>query len=174
VARHVLFTIFFVSHICFLITFISSEFDSPGNQTLQMVVGECMFNTTKSHNLPPINVTYGAPYLSAMVKITPLPDWFVGFFNFHSILYNMETYFKRILIQSFVWDACTNGGQTYTALDCNMDPQEPVTCIRVNNAAREGQFISTTGDYVPTLAKFECVLQVGEGSMLGDGIAINE
>jgi hypothetical protein len=76
-----------------------------------------------------------------MVKITPLPDWSVSFFNFCSILYNTETYYKRFVIQSFVWDAGTNGGHTYTtALNRDMDPQEPGACIKVNNVPSEGQF----------------------------------
>jgi hypothetical protein len=167
---------------CFLIsnfqegfaTVITTEFANAGFQTFQMVVGERMFNTTESQHLPPINVTFGSPFLSSMVKITPSPDWFVGFSDFRSISYDTETYYKRIVIQSFLWDAGTDGGQTYTALDRDLDPQEPVTRIRVNNAPRAGQFIAPTGDYIPTPGEFECVLRVGEGSMLGDGIAFNE
>jgi hypothetical protein len=155
-------------------TVISTEFDNAGFQTLQMVVGERMFNTTESQHLPPINVTFGMPWLSAMVKVTPSSDWFVGFSDFRSISYDTETYYKRIVIRSFLWDAGTDGGQTYTALDRDLDPQEPVSRITSENAPRGGHFLSPNGVYIPQPAEFECVWRVGEGSMLGSGIAFNE
>ena len=102
-----------------------NEFDNGGYASLQMVVGERMFNTTDSQHLPPINVTYSHPWLSSMTKITPSPDWFVGFSDLRMISYDTETYYSRIVIQSYVWDSGTDDGQTYLAFDRDNDPQEP-------------------------------------------------
>ena len=83
-------------------TVMYNEFQNAGYETLQMVIGERMYNTTESQHLPPINVTYSHPWLSSMVKITPSPDWFVGFSDFRSVSYDTETFFNRVVIQSYV------------------------------------------------------------------------
>ena len=63
-----------------------------------------------------------------MVKITPSPDWFVGFSDFRTISYDTETYYNRFVIQSYVWDAGTDEGQNYLSFDRDLDPQVP--CMR--------------------------------------------
>jgi hypothetical protein len=148
-----------------------------------IVHGERMFNTTDSQHLPPINVTFEHPWLSSMVKITPSPDWFVGFSDFRTISYDTETYYNRIVIQSDVWDGGTDGGLTYTALDRDLDPQIPVyrfCAPPVGKTSKRkcpdldkgripvpplGQFLDYTGTYIPTPAEFECVLRVGDGEI---------
>ena len=163
-------------------TIITNEFLNAGFETLMIVHGERMFNTTDSQHLPPINVTIEHPFLSSMVKITPSPDWFVGFSDFRTISYDTETYYNRIVIQSDVWDSGTDGGLTYTALDRDLDPQIPVyrfCAPPVGKSKRKcpdldkgripvppyGQFLDYTGTYIPTPAEFECVLRVGDGEI---------
>ena len=138
-----------------------------------LVVGERMFNTSESQHLPPINVTFEHPFLSSMVKITPSPDWFVGFSDFRTVSFDTETYFNRIVIQSYVWDSGTDAGLTYTALDRDLDPQVPVSRFRPNNVPPKGQFLSPDGTFIPTPAEFECVLRVGEGPVI-PGLPFNE
>mmetsp|Transcript_45494 Transcript_45494/g.110693 ORF Transcript_45494/g.110693 Transcript_45494/m.110693 type:complete len:364 (-) Transcript_45494:199-1290(-) len=159
-------------------TIMEQEFLNAGYETLQMIVGDRMFNTSESQTLPPINVTMEHPFLSSMVKVTPSPDWFVGFSDFRTISYDTETYYNRFVIQSYVWDSGTDAGQTYTALDRDLDPQIPVYrfCVRTPPGSRRkcpdlsrgwietparGQFLDYTGTYIPTPAEFECVLRVG-------------
>jgi hypothetical protein len=171
-------------------TIITNEFLNAGFETLQIINGERMFNTTESQHLPPINVTFEHPFLSSMVKITPSPDWFVGFSDFRTVSYDTETYYNRVLIQSYVWDSGTDGGQTYTALDRDLDPQIPVYrfCARTEGSTKKscpdldkgrvqtpplGQFLDYTGTYIPTPAEFECVLRVGEGEVYA-GTPFNE
>jgi len=147
-------------------TIMTNEFANAGFETLHMTVGERLYNTTDSQHLPPINVTYDHPFLSSMVKITPSPDWFVGFSDLRMISYVTETFYNRIVIQSYVWDSGTDGGLTYTALDRDLDPQVPVKRFRTNNVPPKGQFLSPSGEYIPTPAEFECVLRVGEGPVI--------
>ncbi|KAG7342416.1 hypothetical protein IV203_007509 [Nitzschia inconspicua] len=171
-------------------TIYTNEFLNAGFETLHMVHGERMFNTTESQHLPPINVTFEHPFLSSMVKIQPSPDWFVGFSDFRTISYETETYYNRILIQSYVWDSGTDGGQTYTALDRDLDPQIPCYrfCARGSGKSNHqcpdltkgrietpplGQFLDYTGTYIPTPGEFECVLRVGEGDVFA-GTPFNE
>jgi hypothetical protein len=165
---------------------------NAGFETLMIVQGERMYNTTDSQHLPPINVTVEHPFISSMVKITPSPDWFVGFSDFRTISYDTETYYNRVVIQSYVWDSGTDGGQTYTALDRDLDPQIPVYrfCAppvgdkKTKQACPDmdkghipvppyGQFLDYTGTYIPTPAEFECVLRVGEGEIY-TGTPFNE
>jgi len=154
-------------------TVMTNEFNNAGFETLMMVIGERMFNTTESQHLPPVNVTFEHPWLSTLVKLTPSPDWFVGFSDFRTISYDTETYFNRIVIQSYVWDAGTDEGQTYTALDRDLDPQVPVSRFKPNNVPRGGQFLSPDRTFIPTPAEFECVLRVGDGDVI-PGVPFNE
>lgn len=141
----------------------TNEFANAGFETLMLVLGERMFNTTSSQHLPPINVTFEHPFLSSMVKMTPSPDWFVGFSDFRTISYDTETFYNRVVIQSYVWDCGTDGGKTYTALDRDLDPQQPVTRFTHANVPPRKQFLDPNKQYIPTPAEYECVLRVGEG-----------
>lgn len=109
-------------------TILYNEFSNAGYETLQMVIGTRMHNTSESQQLPPINVTYTHPWLSAMTKIIPSPDWFVGFSDFRSISYDTETFYNRVVIKSYVWDAGTDDGRNYLSFDRDLDPQVP--CMR--------------------------------------------
>jgi len=109
-------------------TIMYNEYANAGYETLQMIIGDRMYNTSESQHLPPINVTYSHPWLSAMTKISPSPDWFVGFSDFRSISYDTETFYNRVVIQSYVWDAGTDDGQNYLSFDRDLDPQD--TCMR--------------------------------------------
>eukprot|EP00532_Pseudo-nitzschia_australis_P007131 CAMPEP_0168177166 /NCGR_PEP_ID=MMETSP0139_2-20121125/8277_1 /TAXON_ID=44445 /ORGANISM="Pseudo-nitzschia australis, Strain 10249 10 AB" /LENGTH=588 /DNA_ID=CAMNT_0008096135 /DNA_START=253 /DNA_END=2019 /DNA_ORIENTATION=+ len=109
-------------------TIMYNEFQNAGFESLQMIVGERMFNTTESQELPPINVTYSHPWLSAMTKITPSPDWFAGFSDLRTISYDTETYYNRIVVKSYVWDSGTDEGEAYHSFDRDLDPQVP--CMR--------------------------------------------
>lgn len=109
-------------------TILYNEFQNAGYESLHMIVGDRMYNTTESQHLPPINVTYNHPWLSAMTKISPSPDWFVGFSDFRTISYDSETYYNRFVLQSYVWDAGTDDGQNYLSFDRDLDPQVP--CMR--------------------------------------------
>ena len=131
-----------------------------------MVVGERMYNTTASQHLSPINVTLEHPFLSMLVKFVPSPDWFGGFSDLRTISYETETYYNRLVIQSYVWDAGTDGGQTYTALDLDLDPQVQVKRITKNNIPFRKPFLSPDESYIPVPMEIECVLRVGEGSVI--------
>jgi hypothetical protein len=170
----------------------TNEFINAGYETLHMIIGERMYNTTESQALPPINVTLEHPFLSSMVKITPSPDWFVGFSDFRTVSYDTETFYNRFVIQSYVWDSGTDAGQSYTALDRDLDPQVPVYrfCVKtppgqktrnkcpdlargwIETPAR-GQFLDYSGTYIPTPAEYECVLRVGNEEIY-PGIPFNE
>jgi len=154
-------------------TIMTKEFNNAGFETLQMVQGDRMFNTTDSQNLPPINVTYEHPFLSMMTKFTPSPDWFGGFSDLRVVSYESETYFNRIVIQSYVWDAGTDAGESYTALDRDMDPQQPVSKINIGNIPHRKSFLSPDESLIPVTLEIECVLRVGEGSVV-PGVAFDE
>jgi hypothetical protein len=154
-------------------TIITNEFYNAGFETLQLVLGERMYNTTESQHLPPINVTFEHPFLSAMVKLTPSPDWFVGFSDFRTISPVTETYYNRIVIKSYVWDSGTDAGGTYTALDRDLDPSIPVARMTKNSVPPKGQFLDPTGSFIPIPAEFECVLRVGDGDFFA-GVPFQE
>jgi len=154
-------------------TVMTREFNNAGFESLMMVEGERMFNTSESQHLPPINVTFEHPFLSLMTKFTPSPDWFGGFSDLRMISYESETYFNRVVIQSYVWDAGTDAGQSYTALDRDEDPQEPVSRITKNNIPHRKPFLSPDESYIPVPLEIECILRVGDGPVI-PGVAFDE
>ena len=117
-----------------------------------------------------------------MIKITPSPDWYAGFSDFKTISPSTETYYNRIVIRSYVWSAGTDGGLTYTALDDNLDPQTVVKRFvppgKVKKAGErpvppKGQFLDPTKTFIPIPAEIECILRVGEGSLVA-GVPVND
>eukprot|EP00538_Stauroneis_constricta_P013667 CAMPEP_0119555466 /NCGR_PEP_ID=MMETSP1352-20130426/7668_1 /TAXON_ID=265584 /ORGANISM="Stauroneis constricta, Strain CCMP1120" /LENGTH=331 /DNA_ID=CAMNT_0007602229 /DNA_START=287 /DNA_END=1282 /DNA_ORIENTATION=- len=143
-------------------TIITNEFNNAGAGTKHLVLGERLFNTSDSQHMPPVNVSYAHPFVSSMVKMIPSPDWFAGFSDWRTINPVTETFYRRIIIQSFPWDCGTDGGQTYTALDRDLDPQVPVSRITRTTVPPNGQYLDPTGKYVPIVAEFDCKLRVGE------------
>uniref|UniRef100_A0A7R9ZLK4 Spondin domain-containing protein n=1 Tax=Craspedostauros australis TaxID=1486917 RepID=A0A7R9ZLK4_9STRA len=157
-------------------TVITNEFTNAGSETKHLVIGDRLFNTSDSQHLPPINVTYTHPFMSAMVKMIPSPDWFAGFSDWRTINPSTETFYKRIVIQSFPWDCGTDDGKTYTALDRDLDPQRTIARITKTNVPPNGQFLDPQRSYVPIVAEFECKLRVGEDGEPdpGTGLPWNE
>lgn len=139
-------------------TILYNEFQNAGFESLQMIVGERMFNTSESQELPPINVTYSHPWLSSMSKIIPSPDWFVGFSDLRTISYDTETYYNRIVVKSYVWDAGTDEGESYHSFDKDLDPQVPCSrfCVPPNvGGGGSGTFDSNVVHH-PTSSLFKC------------------
>jgi hypothetical protein len=158
---------------------LTNDFMAAGFATLQLVVGQRLFNTTESQQLPPINVTSDHSFLSSMVRMDPSPDWFVGFSDFNTISADTETFYQRFVLESYVWDAGTDQGESYTATD--LDPLNndvvkqftpTVTAANTNNnnlpagyrSVPQGGIFLGPDDAacIPVPAEFECVLNVGE------------
>lgn len=133
-----------------------------------------MFNTTESQHLPPINVTSESFLLSSMVRMDPSPDWFVGFSDYPTINSDTETFYQRFVLESYIWDAGTDQGETYTATD--LDPLQNNVVMQFTaqtenlpagykSVPEGGIFLGPPGDAsgcIPVPAEFECVLHIGE------------
>lgn len=144
---------------------------AAGFATLQLVVGQRMFNTTESQHLPPINVTSDSSFLSSMVRMDPSPDWFVGFSDFPTISPDTETFYERFVLESYIWDAGTDEGETYTATDSDPLQNDVVKqfIAQTENVPAgyrsiplDGIFLAPSSTCIPVPAEFECVLRIGE------------
>jgi hypothetical protein len=110
--------------------------------------------------VPPIPVSYDYPFLNAIAGIFPSPDWFTGFYLFDTVDEYDRTFWERFTVRTYPWNAGTDGGQSYTAEDQDLDPPVNVERIYPNNAPSDGAFLSSDGSTVLPVAEFDCVLHV--------------
>jgi len=106
--------------------------------------------------LPPIRVRESHPFLSAIAAFDPSPDWFTGFYMMDTVDEYTRNYWDHFKLETYPWDAGTDGGLTYTATDNELEKPENVTRFTVETAPN-GIFVSPKGKILPT-AEFECVL----------------
>lgn len=114
--------------------------------------------------LPSITVSAEYQFLSGISSMQPSPDWYTGFYLLDTIDEYDRTYWNRMIIHTYPWDAGTDGGTSYTSIDEDMDPPLNVERIKPKNAPPGGIFISPDGDIRP-VAEWDCMLHVcpGEG-----------
>lgn len=107
---------------------------------------------------PPIHVSFDYPFLNAIGAIQPSPDWYSGFYLFDTVDEYDRTYWQRFTLRTYPWDAGTDAGQSYTAVDFDLDP--PVNAVRVyaESASSSGAFVSPDGTQVLPVGEFDCVL----------------
>lgn len=93
----------------------------------------------------------------------PSPDWYTGFYLLDTIDEYDRTYWNRMIIHTYPWDAGTDEGDTYTSIDLDLDPPINVERIFKANAPPGGIFVSPDGDVRPT-AEWDCLLHVCPGT----------
>ncbi|EEC45699.1 spondin like protein [Phaeodactylum tricornutum CCAP 1055/1] len=106
-----------------------------------------------------ITVDSDFPFISGMAGINPSPDWFTGFYLLDSIDEFDRTFWNRIKIHTYPWDAGTDAGETYTSPDSDLDPPLDVERIFPQNAP-DGIFVSPDGSTVHPVGEWECILHV--------------
>jgi Spondin_N len=112
--------------------------------------------------IPPVEVNSDYNYMNGVVGFVPSPDWFTGFYLFDTIDEYDRTFFNRFLLHTYPWDAGTDGGDTYTATDVDLDPPVIVSRIFPNNAPgpNKNLFVSPVDGLVKPTGEFECRLHV--------------
>lgn len=112
--------------------------------------------------MPGVTVNAEYQFLSGMSAMNPSPDWYTGFYLMDVIDEYDRTYWNRIIIHTYPWDAGTDSGTTYNSIDEDMDPPGNVERIFPGNAPPGGIFISSDGDVRP-VAEWDCMLHVCPG-----------
>ena len=113
--------------------------------------------------LPPITVNAEYQFLSGISSMQPSPDWYTGFYLLDVIDEYDRTYWNRIIIHTYPWDAGTDGGTSYTSIDEDMDPPLNVERIYKRNVPPGGIFLSPDGNEVRPVAEWDCMLHVCPG-----------
>ena len=116
-------------------------------------------------HLPPIETDKIFPFLSVMAGMSPSPDWYTGWYSFWLLDEYSLTYYDHLKIQTYAWDAGTDGGATYQSLESDLDPPRPIERFVNRNAPEGGELRGPDGD-VPVVAEWECFLVVGEQDMI--------
>ena len=111
--------------------------------------------------MPGIKVTPDYPFLSGIAGMMPTPDWFTGFYLLDVIDEYDRTYWNRIMIHTYPWDAGTDDGDTYMSVDQDLDPPRNIERITTKNAPH-GIFLAPDGRSVRPVAEWDCVLHVCE------------
>ena len=111
--------------------------------------------------LPGVTVNADYPLLSGISSMQPSPDWFTGFYHLDVIDEYDRTYWNRMIIHTYPFDAGTDKGTTYTSIDEDQDPPGNVARIYSDNAP----FVSPDGSDVYPVAEWDCQLHIcpGEG-----------
>jgi hypothetical protein len=109
--------------------------------------------------LPALKISKDYPWISSIVGLSPTPDWFTMFYLFESTAEGYDTFWDSFKIRTYPWDAGTDDGDTYTALDRDTDPAGVITRFTAENAPNKA-FVSADGSKVPYVAEYECVLHV--------------
>ncbi len=108
---------------------------------------------------PPVVVTDDHPYLSGIAGFDPSPDWFTGFYMMDTRDEYSGKFWSHFKVQTYPWDAGTDGGTIYEDVDHELEFPEPVHRITPENAQNK-IFVSPMGDEVLPVAEFECILHV--------------
>ncbi|CAB9501072.1 Spondin-1 [Seminavis robusta] len=117
-------------------------------------------------HIPSIEADFNFPYLSMMASIMPSPDWYTGFYSYWLIDEYSRTWYDHIKIQVKPWDAGTDAGQTYTALESDVDPPLVIQRFIPGNSPPGGELLDPTGETVPNVGELECFLVVGEQDLI--------
>lgn len=113
-------------------------------------------------HMPPMETDFQFPYLSVMAGMSPSPDWYTGFYSYWLIDEYSQTWYDHIKIQTYAWDAGTDGGTTYDSLESDLDPPQPITRFIPRTAPENGELSAPNGEDVPVVAEWECFLVVGD------------
>jgi Spondin_N len=115
-------------------------------------------------HLPPLETDVIFPYMSVMAGMDPSPDWYTGWYSLWLIDEYSRTYYDHIKIQTYPWDAGTDGGTTYDSLTSDLDPPLNIERFVPRTAPEGGELKGPDGD-VPVVAEWECFLVVGDVDM---------
>jgi hypothetical protein len=107
--------------------------------------------------LPPLKVTATHSFISGIAGMSPSPDWYTAFYLFDTMKDSTQTFYESFKIRTYPWDAGTDDGTLYESQDRDTDPAGLITRIEVGTTT-DNIFLSPTGDKIPYLAEWECIL----------------
>ena len=113
-------------------------------------------------HIPAIEASLLYPYMSMMAGMEPSPDWFTGFYSYWLIDEYSRTWYDHLKFQLNPWDAGTDAGETYTALESDLDPPLTVKRFVPNDAPKGGELRGPDGKSIPAVGEIECFLVVGD------------
>lgn len=114
-------------------------------------------NSKNFKYLPPVKVSDEHPFLSGLAGFDPSPDWFTGFYLMNVVDEYSRQFWQEFKIQTYPWDAGTDGGELYDDIDYELQEAEGVVRITPSNAPN-GVFVSPLGDEVLPVAEWQCII----------------
>ena len=104
----------------------AAEISAMGKGALESFQGGLIFAPTGS-TLATFKADRYHSLVSALSMIAPSPDWFVGVDSLN--LCNGSQWVQRVEVPLFPWDAGTDSGLTFDALNSVTSPQQPIERI---------------------------------------------
>jgi len=105
-------------------------------------------------------------YLSAISKLAPSPDWFSGFHDFDCVNPGSDTWYEEFVLAVYPYDAGTEEGDDYDAVNNPTNPPQPITQFTVDNIPQTTKvFLNKEGTDILPVATYTCTLSIDDGGM---------
>lgn len=124
-----------------------------------MAIGSPQYHVdVQRQRIGPVVASAERPYLSSMSMIAPSPDWFTGMEAIDLRNSRTNTWFRKISVETFPYDAGTDNGETYRSPDSPSRPQEPIYGLTKDKLSSR-DLLDPSGSTVLPVAKWECILR---------------
>lgn len=106
--------------------------------------------------LAPILLNTDHPFISTISSMMPSPDWFSGFYDVSMRDPQSGTWYDKVVIDTYPWDAGTDSGATYLAQASPTDPSYLITQLTVGTVPNSEVFLNSDGTDVLPVARWTC------------------
>lgn len=113
-------------------------------------------SVSNRHTLPTVKATASQPLLSTITMVAPSPDWFTGLSDFDMRSPQSNTWYKKVVVDTYPYSSGTDAGATYNADNLPRNPYVPI--FQLTPKYRPNTFLDEAGEKVLPLARWECTL----------------
>ena len=102
----------------------------------------------QNETIKAVRVNADYPYISTIASIVPSPDWFSGYYDFNFLDAETDTWYDKVVIETYPWDAGTDSGTTYESEPAMLLPSYLITQLTVGTVPDSGVFLDPDGSDV--------------------------
>lgn len=110
----------------------------------------------QNETIVPVRLDKDHHLVSTIASVMPSPDWFSGCYDLDMLNTATGTWFDKVVIETYPWDAGTDSGETYTAGGVATLPKYLITQFTVGTVPETGVFLSPDGDDVFPVSRWTC------------------
>lgn len=110
----------------------------------------------QNETIAPVRLDKDHPLLSTISSVVPSPDWFSGFYSFNMIDPATDSWYDKVVFETYPWDAGVDSGSTYESQNAPIIPSYIVTQLTVGTVPDSGAFLSPDGNTVFPVSRWTC------------------